>query len=152
MISLPAKKSQRPPPVRRCVEDADWWDRTRCVCQPTCANHALLCLCSSPTRGLLPCGPAWKVRIITSNNCLSAGDALREIDQRGVIRSDPFILVSGDVVSSIDLKPVIQQVRSSHPRSDCTCALCNPDKAELQENRRDNFDLSSSKSLLIEAQ
>lgn len=52
-----------------------------------------------------------QVRIITSNNCLSAGDALRDIDQRGVVRSDPFILVSGDVVSNIDLKSVIKQVR-----------------------------------------
>ena len=51
-----------------------------------------------------------QVRIITSNNCLSAGDALRDIDQRGVVRSDPFILVSGDVVSNIDLKSVITQV------------------------------------------
>lgn len=53
------------------------------------------------------------MRIITSNNCLSAGDALRDIDQRGVVRSDPFVLVSGDVVSNIDLKSVIKQVRSS---------------------------------------
>ncbi|CAN0204491.1 unnamed protein product, partial [Ectocarpus fasciculatus] len=52
-----------------------------------------------------------EVRIITSNNCLSAGDALRDIDQRGVVRSDPFVLVSGDVVSNIDLKSVIKQVR-----------------------------------------
>ncbi|CAB1104374.1 unnamed protein product [Ectocarpus sp. CCAP 1310/34] len=50
-----------------------------------------------------------EVRIITSNNCLSAGDALRDIDQRGVVRSDPFVLVSGDVVSNIDLKSVIKQ-------------------------------------------
>lgn len=50
-----------------------------------------------------------QVRIITSNNCLSAGDALRDIDQRGVVRSDPFILVSGDVVSNVDLKAVIKQ-------------------------------------------
>ena len=57
-----------------------------------------------------------QVRIITSNNCLSAGDALRDIDQRGVVRSDPFILVSGDVVSNIDLKSVIKQVR-------CYCSV-----------------------------
>ncbi|CAM9472599.1 unnamed protein product [Ectocarpus sp. 13 AM-2016] len=50
-----------------------------------------------------------EVRIITSNNCLSAGDALRDIDQRGVVRSDPFVLVSGDVVSNLDLKSVIKQ-------------------------------------------
>lgn len=55
------------------------------------------------------------MRIITSNNCLSAGDALRDIDQRGVVRSDPFILVSGDVVSNIELKSVIKQVGAGFP-------------------------------------
>ena len=56
----------------------------------------------------------FQVRIITSNNCLSAGDALRDIDQRGVVRSDPFILVSGDVISNIDLKSVMKQVYFSY--------------------------------------
>ena len=44
------------------------------------------------------------VRCITSSACLSAGDALRELDSMGVIRSDPFILISGDVISNMDLK------------------------------------------------
>lgn len=56
----------------------------------------------------------WRqICIITSNNCLSAGDALREIDHKGVVRSDPFVLVSGDVVSNINLKSVIKQVNIS---------------------------------------
>ena len=37
-------------------------------------------------------------------SCLSAGDALRELDTRNLVRSDPFILISGDVVSNMDLK------------------------------------------------
>eukprot|EP00606_Chrysophyceae_sp_TOSAG23-5_P000126 GSChrysophyteH2.ASY1.ANO1.1599.1 assembled CDS len=36
--------------------------------------------------------------------CLSAGDALRELDSLGCVRSDPFVLISGDVVSNMDLK------------------------------------------------
>lgn len=44
---------------------------------------------------------------IPSANCLSSGDALREIDAMGVIRSDPFILISGDVISNMDLKKAI---------------------------------------------
>jgi translation initiation factor eIF-2B subunit epsilon len=47
------------------------------------------------------------IRCITSTTCLSAGDALRELDSMGVIRSDPFILISGDVISNMDLKKAI---------------------------------------------
>ena len=48
------------------------------------------------------------VRCITSASCLSAGDALREIDSIGIIRSDPFILISGDVISNMDLKKAMK--------------------------------------------
>jgi translation initiation factor eIF-2B subunit epsilon len=48
------------------------------------------------------------VRCITSTACSSAGDALRELDAMGVIRSDPFILISGDVISNMDLKKAIE--------------------------------------------
>lgn len=48
------------------------------------------------------------VRCITSTACLSAGDALRELDSMGVIRSDPFILISGDVISNMDLQKAIK--------------------------------------------
>jgi translation initiation factor eIF-2B subunit epsilon len=49
-----------------------------------------------------------KVRCIPSSACLSAGDALRELDAMGVIRSDPFILISGDVISNMDLRKAIE--------------------------------------------
>ena len=48
------------------------------------------------------------VQIVTSTACTSAGDALREIDNSGVITSDPFVLISGDVISNIDLQAVIR--------------------------------------------
>lgn len=47
------------------------------------------------------------VRCVSSSACLSAGDALRELDTLNVIRSDPFILISGDVISNINLKEAI---------------------------------------------
>ena len=47
------------------------------------------------------------VTCLSSTACLSAGDALREIDAMGVIRSDPFILISGDVVTNMNLKAAI---------------------------------------------
>eukprot|EP01038_Epipyxis_sp_PR26KG_P007435 gene7435-10131_t len=47
------------------------------------------------------------VKCISSTACLSAGDALRELDQLSIIRSDPFILISGDVISNLNLKKAI---------------------------------------------
>jgi translation initiation factor eIF-2B subunit epsilon len=41
-------------------------------------------------------------QVIVSTNCKSAGEALREIDVKDMIKSD-FVLVSGDVVSNMDL-------------------------------------------------
>eukprot|EP00941_MAST-03F_sp_MAST-3F-sp1_P005861 g5861.t1 len=52
------------------------------------------------------------VRIIADTTSMSAGDALREIDRRGVITSDPFVLISGDVVSNIDLRSVVNEHKS----------------------------------------
>lgn len=39
--------------------------------------------------------------------CHSPGDALRELDGLGKVRSDPFILINGDVVSNMDLNKAI---------------------------------------------
>lgn len=45
------------------------------------------------------------VKCITSSACLSAGDALRELDALNIVRSDPFVLISGDVISNLKLVP-----------------------------------------------
>ena len=69
---------------------------------------------------------AISVRCITSASCASAGDALRELDSLGVIRSDPFILISGDVISNMDLKKAItfhQEKRKVDPNTIMTVAL-----------------------------
>ena len=50
--------------------------------------------------------PKFKVSTIVSYNCLSAGEALRLIEQKNVVRSD-FVLVSADTVSTIDLAPIV---------------------------------------------
>jgi len=52
-----------------------------------------------------------RVTTIVSTNCTSAGEALRIIDQRDIIKSD-FVLVSGDTVSNVDLAPVLEAHRS----------------------------------------
>ncbi|KAH7373534.1 hypothetical protein KP509_17G061000 [Ceratopteris richardii] len=52
--------------------------------------------------------PNFKVVPIESHDCVSAGEALRLIDERNVVRGD-FILVSGDTVSNMSLKEVLQE-------------------------------------------
>ncbi|KJE88922.1 translation initiation factor eIF-2B subunit epsilon [Capsaspora owczarzaki ATCC 30864] len=46
------------------------------------------------------------ITCIVQPECLSVGDALRNIDQLAIIRSD-FILVSGDLISNMKLAPVL---------------------------------------------
>lgn len=53
----------------------------------------------------------FKVHIVVSTNCRSAGEALRLIDQKDVIKSN-FILVSGDVVANLNIQPALQQHRT----------------------------------------
>lgn len=45
---------------------------------------------------------------ILSEGCLSMGDAMREIDDKSLIRSD-FVLVYGDIVANLDLQSIIQE-------------------------------------------
>jgi len=58
-------------------------------------------------------GGAHQMRVSTlvSTNCLSAGEALRLIDQKDIIKND-FILVSGDTVSNMNLAPVLEAHRA----------------------------------------
>lgn len=52
-----------------------------------------------------------KITTIVSTNCLSAGEALRSLDQKDIIKSD-FILVSGDSVSNMKLAPALAAHRA----------------------------------------
>lgn len=47
------------------------------------------------------------VRVLVSKDCASTGDALRVLDHRGIIRND-FVLVSGDVVTNMDLRAALK--------------------------------------------
>jgi translation initiation factor eIF-2B subunit epsilon len=51
---------------------------------------------------------SWKVTCIVDPTLATVGDALREIDRRNVIESNPFILMFGDVVTNVNLQPFIQ--------------------------------------------
>lgn len=72
------------------------------------------------------------ITCITSNACTSGGDALREIDALNVIRSDPFILISGDVVANINLRRAIayhKQKRAEDSSNIMTLTLKKVQKA-----------------------
>eukprot|EP01035_Chromulina_nebulosa_P024030 gene24030-31207_t len=72
-----------------------------------------------------------QVRCISSAACLSAGDALRELDALNIIRSDPFILISGDVISNLNLKKAIafhRQKRKEDSNNAMTVVLKNVQK------------------------
>lgn len=50
-----------------------------------------------------------KVTVIEDPNCSNAGDALRELDRRDLIKSDPFILLQGgDIVTNVDIAPALE--------------------------------------------
>ena len=59
--------------------------------------------------------------------CESEGDFLRELDQRGAVASDPFILVRGDVVANVSgLDAVVAEHvrRKKKDDADATMTVC----------------------------
>ena len=48
------------------------------------------------------------IMILRDTGCTNAGDALRELDRRNVIKSDPFLLMQGDVVTNVDVTQVLK--------------------------------------------
>eukprot|EP00636_Phaeomonas_parva_P006031 CAMPEP_0118868664 /NCGR_PEP_ID=MMETSP1163-20130328/12142_1 /TAXON_ID=124430 /ORGANISM="Phaeomonas parva, Strain CCMP2877" /LENGTH=775 /DNA_ID=CAMNT_0006803407 /DNA_START=60 /DNA_END=2387 /DNA_ORIENTATION=- len=52
----------------------------------------------------------------------TAGDALREVDNMAIINSEPFILISGDVISNMNLKKAIE-LHLINRKLDPECAM-----------------------------
>jgi len=48
------------------------------------------------------------ITMLRFTDCTNAGDALRELDRRNVVKSDPFILMQGDVVTNVDLREAME--------------------------------------------
>lgn len=70
--------------------------------------HILACSHADLLKQYLTTSAKWadselEINVIASYNCLSAGEALRLVDQEQIIKDD-FILVSGDVVTNMDLQ------------------------------------------------
>ena len=48
------------------------------------------------------------MQVVVDTNCRSAGDALRALDQKALMEDD-FVLVSGDVISNLDIAGVVRE-------------------------------------------
>jgi translation initiation factor eIF-2B subunit epsilon len=57
-----------------------------------------------------------KVKCVKDSSVSNAGDALRELDKLNLIQSDPFILMTGDVVTNIDIVPALEQHKLRHKK------------------------------------
>lgn len=51
------------------------------------------------------------MRVVTSELYRSLGDVLRDVDAKSLVRSD-FVLVTGDVVSNINIEAALEEHRS----------------------------------------
>lgn len=97
------------------------------------------------------------VNVISSETYLSVGDMIRDLDCKGLIRSD-FVLLDGGVISTIPLRPIFEEhrktvakdkgalmtlvYRKAHPRhktrcleDECTVALA-PDSKKLLHHQK----------------
>ncbi|OWZ21160.1 Translation initiation factor eIF-2B subunit epsilon [Phytophthora megakarya] len=72
------------------------------------------------------------VTCVSSPSCLTAGDALRELDRRQLVQSNPFVLMSGDVVANVDLQAAIAE-HKSRKKADPNCIMTSIFK-ELRPN------------------
>jgi translation initiation factor eIF-2B subunit epsilon len=57
-----------------------------------------------------------KVKCVIDSSVTNAGDALRELDKQNLIQSDPFILMTGDVVTNVDIVPALQEHKDRHKK------------------------------------
>jgi translation initiation factor eIF-2B subunit epsilon len=55
-----------------------------------------------------------EIQVVGLANVMSAGQALRFVHEKDIIRSNPFILIHSDVVSNLDLKTVIKQHKNQY--------------------------------------
>lgn len=57
-----------------------------------------------------------QVTFVKDSSLTNAGDALRELDKRNLVQSDPFILMHGDTVTNVDIKPALAAHKVRHKK------------------------------------
>ncbi|GMG16501.1 unnamed protein product [Phytophthora fragariaefolia] len=63
-----------------------------------------------------------RVTCVSSPSCVTAGDALRELDRRQLVQSNPFVLMSGDVVANVDLPAAVDE-HKRRKKADPNCIM-----------------------------
>lgn len=62
------------------------------------------------------------MKVIFSPGCRSSGDALRELDSLGLVRSDPFVFIDGNVIGNLNLKEMIAYHKLKR-KEDINCVM-----------------------------
>lgn len=57
-----------------------------------------------------------QVTVVKDSSLTNAGDALRELDKRNLVQSDPFILMYGDTVTNVDIGPALEEHKQRHKK------------------------------------
>jgi len=79
----------------------------------------------------------FKITIIKDSSCTNQGDALRELDKLQIVRSDPFLLVTADVVSNVTVAPYIEEHKQRHKVDSANMmTVLLKETTEKSENRR----------------
>ena len=60
--------------------------------------------------------PSMEVHVVKDSSWATAGEALRELDRRDLVKSDPFILMFGDVVTNVDLSEAMKAHKERHKK------------------------------------
>ena len=101
----------------------------------TCSSHASqIDEYIENSKWNLPWSP-FKVTTILSPEARSVGDVMRDLDNRGIITGD-FIMVSGDVVTNIDISKMIEFHRKMHAQDkDHIATMCLSEATEYYKTR-----------------
>lgn len=82
----------------------------------------------------LPWSP-FKISTILSPEARSVGDVMRDIDNRGIITGD-FILVSGDVITNMDISKMMEFHKKMHAQDkDHIATMCLSEATEYYKTR-----------------
>lgn len=101
----------------------------------TCSSHAnQIDEYIENSKWNLPWSP-FKISTILAPEARSVGDVMRDLDNRGIITGD-FILVSGDVITNIDISKMIEFHRKMHAQDkDHIATMCLSEATEYYKTR-----------------
>ena len=72
-----------------------------------CTSHPEMVIAHLEASKWMRASSRVRVEVIVNVDCITAGDALRDVNERQIMSEDDFVLVAGDVVSNLDLAPIL---------------------------------------------